>query len=85
MNAPPDWLLIRAVIRAVNDPRWAGGVHRQHLAELVGVPPHGPDLRQAIGIAWRTRKIDACGQYIVKVPAAALSRADRPVREGHAA
>ena len=74
MSTAPDWILVRAVIRAVNDPRWAGGVHRQHLAELVGAPPHGPDLRQAIGIAWRTGRADCCGQYVVKVPLPAASR-----------
>ena len=74
MSTTPDWSLIRSIIRAVDDPRWAGGVHRQHLAELVGAPPHGPVLRQAIGIAWRTHHVDCCGQYVVKVPLPAASR-----------
>jgi hypothetical protein len=62
---PPDWPLIRQLVRIVhNDP--CGGIHRQALAERLHLPPRGRDLVDALGIAYRNKKIDFCGQYVVK-------------------
>jgi hypothetical protein len=61
---PPDWLLIRRVVRIVHaDP--CGGVHRERLAEMLQLPARSPVLGDALGIAYRNKKIDFCGQYVV--------------------
>jgi hypothetical protein len=62
---PSDWTLYRQLIRIVHaDP--CGGIHRDELAERCGVPPRGKAIGQALGIAYRHKKIDFCGQYVVK-------------------
>jgi hypothetical protein len=64
-SRPPDWPLIRHVVRIVHaDP--CGGVHRERLAEMVQLPPRGRSMVDALGIAYRNKKIDFCGQYVVK-------------------
>jgi hypothetical protein len=62
---PPDWPLIRRVVRIVHTAP-GGGLHRDHLAEMVQLPPRGRSLSDALGIAYRNKKIDFCGQYVVK-------------------
>jgi hypothetical protein len=62
---PPDWLLIRQVVRIVHNAP-GGGLHRAELAEKVGLPPDSPALRQALMIAYRNHKISFCRQYVVK-------------------
>jgi hypothetical protein len=62
---PPDWPLIRHIVRIVhNDP--CGGIHREALAEQLHLPARGRCLSDALGIAYRNMKIDFCGQYVVK-------------------
>jgi hypothetical protein len=62
---PPDWSLIRQLVRIVhNDP--CGGLHREALAERLHLPARGRVLGDALGIAYRNKKIDFCGQYIVR-------------------
>jgi hypothetical protein len=62
---PPDWALIRQIIRIVhNDP--CGGLHRDALAERCGVAPRTKYLDRALAIAYRRKKIGFCGQYVVK-------------------
>ncbi len=64
-SLPPDWPLIRYIIRTVHaDP--CGGIHRQALADKTGLPARGRSMRDALGIAYRNKKIDFCGQYVVK-------------------
>ena len=64
---PPDWSLIKVIVRMVNaDP--CGGLHREELAARFGLSAYGPAMRAAFGIAWRHRKIDFCGQYVVRPP-----------------
>jgi len=64
-SMPPDWPLIRYIVRAVHaDP--CGGIHRQALAQMAGLPPYGRSMRDALGIAYRNKKIDFCGQHAVK-------------------
>jgi hypothetical protein len=64
-SMPPDWPLIREIVRIVhNDP--CGGIHREELAGRLHLPAHGRCLGDALGIAYRNKKIDFCGQYAVK-------------------
>jgi hypothetical protein len=68
---PPDWPLIRHIVRIVHaDP--CGGIHREKLAEMLQLPSRGRSLVDALGIAYRNKKIDFCGQYGVK-PAPPMS------------
>jgi hypothetical protein len=67
MTSAPDWSLIREIVRVVNSVP-CGGIHRAELAELFHLPARGPSMRNALGIAWRHRKIDFCGQYVVRLP-----------------
>lgn len=62
---PPDWTLIRRAVRIIHaDP--CGGIHREKLAEMLQVPPRGRSMVDALGIAYRNKKIDFCGPYVVK-------------------
>jgi DNA-binding MarR family transcriptional regulator len=62
---PPDWTLIRQIVRIVHaDP--CGGIHREALAEQLRLPADGRAMRDALGIAYRTHKIDFCGRHVVK-------------------
>jgi len=62
---PPDWPLIRRVVRIVHaDP--CGGIHREDLAAKLHMPPRGRSLTDALMIAYRNKKIDFCRQYVVK-------------------
>jgi hypothetical protein len=63
---PPDWSLIRQIVRIVNDDP-CGGIHRDELAEKLHMPPGSKALGQALAIATRRRQIDWCGRYAVKV------------------
>jgi hypothetical protein len=64
-SMPPDWPLIRHIVRTVhNDP--CGGIHREELAERLHLPARGQCMRDALGIAYRNKKIDFCWQYVVK-------------------
>jgi hypothetical protein len=61
----PDWRLIRQIIRIVHaDP--CGGIHRQALAEKLRLPASSRVLGDALAVAYRNRKIDVCGPYVVK-------------------
>ena len=58
MSRDPDWLLIRRIIRIVTE---RGGLHRAELS----LPAYGESMQTALAIAWKLRKIDFCGQYVV--------------------
>ena len=62
---PPDWALIRRVTRIVSDPRWGGGVARDHLAVLSGQRPTSREFRTALAIAYRLGWVDFCAGYVV--------------------
>ena len=62
---PPDWPLVRRVVRIVHTAPGVG-LHREELAERVGLQPASPVLLEALMIAYRNRKIDFCRQYVVK-------------------
>jgi hypothetical protein len=64
---PPDWSLIREIIRTVHAAP-AGGMHRAELAERFSLPAYGDCMREALGIAYWHRKIDFCRQYVVRPP-----------------
>jgi hypothetical protein len=61
----PDWPLIQRLVRIVHTAP-GGGLHREELAEKLGIPARGPSMREALMIAYRNRKIDFCRQYVVK-------------------
>ena len=64
-SLPPDWPLIREIVRIVcADP--CGGIHREALAGKLHLPARGRSVSDALGIAYRNKKIDFCGQYVVK-------------------
>jgi hypothetical protein len=63
MSRDPDWLLIRRIIRIVTE---RGGLHRAELAEALHLPAYGESMQTALAIAWKQRKIDFCGQYVVR-------------------
>lgn len=65
VRADPDWSLIRTITRAASDPRWAGGVSREHLAAITGLSAHSPALSQAIAIAVRLRRVDLADGYVI--------------------
>lgn len=54
-----------SILRIVSDPRWGGGVHREHLAELLVYKPGDRDLVGALMYLYRRKRIDFCGQYVV--------------------
>jgi len=61
----PDWTLVWRLIRIVTaDP--CCGIHRDALADRLGLSPYDSELSRAIGIAYRKKKIDCCDRYIVK-------------------
>lgn len=64
---PPDWSLIKEIVRRV-EAAPCGGLHRAELAAMFGLPAYCPSMRAALGIARQHRKIDFCGQYVVKPP-----------------
>ena len=63
----PDWSLIREIVRQVHTAP-GGGLHRNQLAERFCLPAYGECMRSALGIAYRHKKIDFCGQYVVRPP-----------------
>jgi hypothetical protein len=66
-SLPPGWSLIREIVRVVNSAP-CGGIHRAELAEWFCLPPHSQSMRDALGTAYRHRKIDFCRQYVVRPP-----------------
>lgn len=63
----PDWLLIDAIVRRVRTAP-GGGLHRAQLGAYFGLPAYGACMREALFVAYRQRKIDFCGQYVVRPP-----------------
>ena len=62
------------VPRVIADSRWGGGVHRDHLRELLRCDHR--ELAQAVAIAYRRHTVDVCLNYVVvPVPAAPRERA----------
>jgi hypothetical protein len=58
---PPDWPLIRQIVRIVGaDP--CGGIHREDLAAKLHLPARGQVLRDALMVAYAGKKIDFCRQ-----------------------
>jgi hypothetical protein len=67
VTLPPDWAMIRQVVRIVHaDP--CGGIHREGLAEMLQLPAGSRALSDVLVIAYRSKKIDFCRQYIQHVP-----------------
>ena len=65
VSAAPDWSLIREIVRRIEaDP--CGGIHRAALAARFGLPAYGPSMKHALMIAWTHKKVDFCGQYVVR-------------------
>jgi hypothetical protein len=64
VSRDPDWPLIRQIIRIVHEA--PGGLHRADLAAALSLPPYGESMQTALAVAWKQRKIDFCGQYVVK-------------------
>lgn len=60
----PDWSLIRAITRYVAA-QPGGGLHRAELAAHFQLPPQGPSMRDALGVAYKRGLIDFCGQFVV--------------------
>lgn len=56
------------ILRHVYDPRWGGGLHREHLAELLVYEPRDRPFVGALMWLYKQRQIDFCGQYVV-IPA----------------
>lgn len=63
----PDWLLIDGIVDYVRAAP-GGGMHRAELGERCRLPAYGGCMHDALMIAWRQRRIDFCGQYVV-IPA----------------
>jgi hypothetical protein len=62
---PPDWPLIREIVRIVHaDP--CGGLHREDLAEKLQLPPRGRALTDALMVAYANKRIGFCREYVVK-------------------
>ena len=56
--------LVERIGHTVAHPRWGGGLHRDHLAELLKVDPHGRRFVAALMIAERRRLVQFCGPYV---------------------
>lgn len=63
----PDWSLVDGIVARVRAAP-GGGLHRAELAEGFRLPSYGDCMKDALMVAWRQRRIDFCGQYVV-VPA----------------
>jgi hypothetical protein len=61
----PDWLLINEITRIVHSAP-GGGLHRADLAARLRLPASSKCLRDALIIAYSTKRIDFCRQYVVK-------------------
>ena len=70
---PPDWPLIRQIIRVVHAAP-GGGLHRGELAESLRLPAYGEPLGTALAIAYRQKKIDFCASFAVTPPATTTER-----------
>jgi hypothetical protein len=64
-RVPPDWMLIKRIIRYV-DSAPGGGMHRRDLADRLGMRAWGPDTRDALLVAWSQKRVDFCGDYVVR-------------------
>jgi hypothetical protein len=64
---PPDWSLIKELVRVVYAAP-GGYMHREDLAARFCLPAYGESMRHALGIAWRHKRIDFCQQYVVRPP-----------------
>lgn len=54
------------VSRAVRNPKYGGGIHRDHLAKVLGVSVSTyKDFQTALSIAYRKGWIDFCVGYVV--------------------
>ncbi len=53
------------ILKHVSAPRWAGGVHRDHLAHLLIRKPWDQTLKIALLALYRERKIDFIQNYVV--------------------
>jgi len=62
--------LASKVAAVVADPRWGGGLRRDHLRELLGCEYR--ELNTAIAIAYKRGTIDFCWGWVVAPPAAAI-------------
>lgn len=60
-----DWTLIDRLVKLVNSAP-GGGLHRLELGTMPGVPDHGSHIRDALMIAYSRKRIDFCGQYVVR-------------------
>jgi hypothetical protein len=61
----PDWALIRRITR-ITAAAPGGGLHRTELADRAGVPAHGDAMKHSLLIAYQYKRIDFCGQWVVK-------------------
>jgi hypothetical protein len=64
-SLPPDWPLIRHLVRIVHA-HPCGGIHRDQLGQMLRLPPRGRPMVDALGIAYRNKKVDFCAGYVVK-------------------
>ena len=64
VSRDPDWPLIRQITGIVHQAP-GGGLHRADLAAELSLPPYGEVMQTALMVAWKQRKIDFCGQYVV--------------------
>lgn len=54
-----------SIARIVRFSRYGGGLHREHLAEILRLDANTPAFKTALMIAYRQRQIDFCGLYVV--------------------
>lgn len=55
----------RRIEAIVTDPAMGGGVHRDHLAELIGCKPRDKALVAALMFLYRQKRIDFAQQYVI--------------------
>lgn len=53
------------ILRHVYDPRWGGGLHREHLAELLMHKPDDKDLVGALMFLYKRKEINFIRRYVV--------------------
>jgi hypothetical protein len=62
---PPDWPLIKEIIRQVRSAP-GGGLHRAELAGTLHQRAYGESMHDALMVAYKLRKIDFCRHYVVR-------------------
>lgn len=58
-------MMADSIARICANPKWGGGIHKEHLAYLLGIrPARRAEFDRALMIAYRQKKIQFCWSYV---------------------